>query len=409
MKQWFVVFTALSLLLLIISPACGGGEEVSTTAPTPTATTTTTLTLTLSPTPTPTPIPSNGPVKIGAIAPWSGPMAMTGMLADPIISLVEKQVKDMGGILGGREVKVIKYDSRGSVAEAVAGATKLLKEDKVAALVFGGASGADMEAVCAFAEDSHILYIPYGGVENMAEKKYTVTGTHTYDGYSKAIIDLAEKVIKPKTVAFLASDLWDSRYIIGLCKDRIKSTSFDVVYEQYSPIDTADFTPYLTKIKYTNPDLLITYYQPSEPYLAMAKQIMELDGWGNIKVIAAGGAESSVKLPGAQGWYVFVLWFPGLPYPGSIKFEQDYEALYGKVPTAVSMYYYNPLWTAIHAINLAGTDTDLEKIAQVTRSGDFEWETPLGRAHYTPDGDSGLHPSAAYVKDKILVPVTELQ
>ena len=37
-------------------------------------------------------------------------MAMSGMLADQIIALVEEQVKNMGGILGGREVKFIRGD-----------------------------------------------------------------------------------------------------------------------------------------------------------------------------------------------------------------------------------------------------------------------------------------------------------
>jgi hypothetical protein len=51
---------------------------------------------------------------------------MTGLLADPIIKLVEHQVKDMGGILGGRNIKIVKYDNRGSVAEAGAGAVQLI-------------------------------------------------------------------------------------------------------------------------------------------------------------------------------------------------------------------------------------------------------------------------------------------
>src|SRR4030042_3079600 len=106
MKLWLVAFTVLSLLLLVILPGCGGGGEGKTSAPTfesiATFVTTATPVTTNIQTPTPTPI-NTGPVKAGAIAPWSGPMAMTGMLADPIISLVEKQVKDMGGILGGRE------------------------------------------------------------------------------------------------------------------------------------------------------------------------------------------------------------------------------------------------------------------------------------------------------------------
>ena len=57
---------------------------------------------------------------------------MSGLsYADPVIKLVEWQVKQQGGILGGRDVKIVRYDNRASVAEAVAGAQKLMIDDKV--------------------------------------------------------------------------------------------------------------------------------------------------------------------------------------------------------------------------------------------------------------------------------------
>jgi len=409
LRKYWLLLVVLSLLALLV-PACGKEEKTPTSTsaatamptltvtpgPTPTATTMPTQTATPAPTPT-------GPVKIGAILPWSGPMAMTGLLADPVIKLVEKQVKDMGGILGGREVKVVKYDSRGTVAEAIAGATKLLKEDKVSALVYGGASGADNIAVSDFAEANHILYVDYAGLPELAEKKFTVTGMTTWDEPYVAEYDFTNKVLKPKTAAILASDLTDSHEHGQGYKEGVEPAGTKIVYEEYTTVGTADFTPYLTKIKYAKPDVLLLFYQPSESYLAIAKQIMELGGWGDIEVLGTAAAEQSAKLPGAQGWYVFVLWLPGLPYPGAVKFQQDFQVMYGRMPSSVQVYFYNPLWTAIHAIDLAGTDTDLEKIAQTARSGKLEWDTPMGHAHYTPQGDAGLHLTVAHVEGGKLV------
>ena len=413
MKRWLEVFTVLSLLVLIILPACGKETE-KTPAPTPTMASTasvtftptvaqtTTPTVTLTATATPAP---SGPVKIGAIAPWSGPLAMTGMLADPVIALVEKQVKEMGGILGGREVKFVKYDSRGTVAEVIAGATKLLKDDKVSALVYGGSSGSDNIAVSDFAEANHILYVCYSGDPRLAEEKFTVTGSSTVRGNYTASAGFTNKVLKPKTIAILASDLADSHDYLDGYKKEIETAGTKIVYEQYTPLETTDFMSYLTKIKYVKPDVLLIFYQASEACMAIAKQIMELGGWGDIKVVTVASAESAAKLPGAQGWYVFVLWLPGLTYPGAVKFQQDFQSMYNRMPSSLHVYFYIPLWTAIYAIDLAGTDTDLEKIAQAARSGMLEWETPMGRAHYTTEGDAGLYPSAAQVEEQKLVPV----
>ena len=70
--------------------SCGGGGKNTVTTLTPTSVPTNT------PVTTPTTL---APVKIGDIMSWSGPAAISGLtLADPIIKVVEKQVKDSGAI-----------------------------------------------------------------------------------------------------------------------------------------------------------------------------------------------------------------------------------------------------------------------------------------------------------------------
>jgi len=105
LKRYLLILVALSLLVLLV-PSCGGGGKKTVTTLTPTSIPTVT------PVSTPTPL---GSVKIGAITSWSGPAAISGLaLADPIVKLVEKQVKDMGGILGGRDVQVASATSGGA-------------------------------------------------------------------------------------------------------------------------------------------------------------------------------------------------------------------------------------------------------------------------------------------------------
>lgn len=116
--------------------------------------------------------------------------------------------------------------------------------------------------------------------------------------------------------------------------------------------------------------------------------------------------ESAKSMPGAQGWYMYVFWLPGMDYPGAVKFYDDYQAMYGRPPNANQVYYYNCFWTAINAIKLAGTDTDRVAIARAARSGNLEWDTPMGRAHFAPDGTSGLRSTMAQVVEGKLVLLT---
>ena len=413
MKRCLVLFTALSLLLLIVLPACGGdeGEKTPTASPTITAIPTTTPTSTVGPTATPTvtatatatPTTSE-PVKIGAINSWSGAAAISGLsLADPVIKLVEKQVKDQGGILGGREVKVIRYDNRASVAEAQAGVKKLYYDDKVSAITIGGVSGAEFNAVAAACEELNILYAALAHVEDLVKYKFTVNGSVQREVSRGIGNKFINEVLKPRTAAFFGTDDAQAHSNMEGTKEAIEAAGTKTVYIGYCPIDTTDFSPYLTKIKYEKPDVLYLYSGSNEVHISIAKQIMELGGWGDIKVFTQPSGESAKKQPGAQGWYMYLYWSPELDYPGAAKFVNDYQAMHGRAPSANQVIYYNSLWTAVYAMELAGTDTDRVAIAQAARSGKLEWDTPMGRAHFMPDGTSGLGVVMEQVVDGAMV------
>jgi len=402
-------FIALALALVLIVPilAACGKEKENTPAPVPTSTATATPTPTAIPTATPTPTPS-GPVKIGAINSWSGGAAISGLsLADPIINLVEKQVKDQGGILGGRVVQVVRYDNRGSVAEAEAGAKKLYYDDKVSALTQGGISGAEFEAVAAAAEQLKILYCALGNVANLDKLKFTVNVTVPREAIVTLYYGLITKILKDvKTLAIFGLDLSDARTRGEMIREQLAPLGIKTVYEEYSPLGTNDFMPYLTKIKYLNPDVLVLEHNNNEAVVTIAQQIMELGGWGDIQVVTLPTGDFARTKTGAQGWYVVVMWTSGLDYPGAVKFENDFKAMYNKLPSPTQVYYYNSMWTAIKAIELAGTDTDRVKIAEVARSGKLEWDTPMGHAHFTTDGLSNLSPVLTHIENKELVLVT---
>jgi ABC-type branched-subunit amino acid transport system substrate-binding protein len=403
----------LALLLVItffipVLAACGDNKE-ETSPPTSPATLTMTPTDTPVITPTPTATSVAGPVKLGAINSWSGPASMSGLFfADSCIKVVEQQVKDQGGILGGRDVTVIKYDNRASVAEAQAGVKKLVESDKVSALLFGGTSAAEMLAVAAAADQYPILFCAFS-ITDYKGKIALQMGPSSF-ALENAIMYSVTKIEKAKTIAFLGSDMGDTRERIAHMKESCSAAGIKTVYENYASIDTADFTPYLSKIKYEKPDYLYLEFASSEPYITIAKQVKELGGLGDTKVGGNPAAQSATKQPGADGWYLTLVWFPGSTYPGSIKFENDFKTIIGRAPDPNHVYFYMSLWTAIHAIELAGTDADRDAIIQAAHSGKLGWETPAGFALWSgKDQFSNLGYQLAHVEGGKLVqvPVTE--
>ena len=413
MKRWLVVFTVLSLLLLIILPACGGSGEKKTPEPTITSTpvltatptVTATPTATMGPTITPTPT-SAKPVKIGVISEWSGPLAMSGGLADQIIAVVQQQLKDMGGILGGRQVEFIKGDDGGVTAQSAAEAEKLATKDNVDMLCFGGASGASFNAVAQAAEELKIPYISPATIYDVATMKYTIC-LFTSAPYIEREANFVIEYVKPKTIAWLGYDAKDAHQqldgeggVVG-CRERWKAAGIDIVYEQYFPQDTMDFSAYLTKIKYENPDLVAIMCNNAIQAITINKQVMELGGWGSTKYFSAteqSTNKTAINMPVAVGTYTAVLWLPGSDEPGMKAFEDAFKKVYGRSPTPDLAYYYNNFWTAIKAIELAGT-SDREKVAQAMRSGNLEWDSAWGPLRIPPDGKGAPTLSVAQVQE----------
>jgi branched-chain amino acid transport system substrate-binding protein len=262
-KMYLVVVVVLSLLLPLIT-ACGGGGSNPTSAPTtPVVTTTPNVTITVTPTATaiitstPSPTTSGNPVKIGAINAWSGPVALSGVLSDPVIKLVEWQVKQQGGILGGRELKIVKYDDAGSLPQGVAGANKLVLDEKVSAIVWGGAQGAEFEAISNETEKLKVLFVPLT-LPTVADKKFSVAVMPAFQALVNGPVKLVTEVLKPKTVAILITGGWEDKARVAEgWKQGVEASGINVVYSDATMVGTMDYSPYLTKIKYNNPDVLM--------------------------------------------------------------------------------------------------------------------------------------------------------
>jgi branched-chain amino acid transport system substrate-binding protein len=411
MRRWLVVFTAFSLLLLIVQTGCGGGGGKGTSTTVPIRTVTVTPTVTITPTPTVystatvTPTSAN-PVKIGAVGPWSGSMGMSGVLADQAIALVEWQVKNMGGILGGREVKFIRGDDRGMVAESAGQARRLILDDKVSILTLGGVSAAHFTAVAEVAEELKVPYVALSTVYGVRDMKYCVS-LYWHEPVIARITNFIADVVKPKTVAYIAYDqetahqvLDGAEGIVG-ARERLKAKGIDIISEQYFPQDTMDFSSYITKIRYLNPDLVVTFFVDTGQAVIISKQIAEQGGWGSMKYYCStesGSTQAAIKIPSALGTYVSVLWMPGSDEPGMKAYEDAFKEKYGRVPTPDTTYFYNDFWTAIKAIELAGSD-EPSQIAVALRSGNLEWDSAWGPMRIGTNGIGEVTPMVAQVQE----------
>ena len=105
-----------------------------------------------------------GPIKLGVIAPISGPYAAQGLAGAQGIRLLADHINAAGGLLQ-RQVEVLVEDSQLRPQTAVVKATKLIKQDKVDFLL-GEISGASTLAMNELVDREKILLLsPYTSVE----------------------------------------------------------------------------------------------------------------------------------------------------------------------------------------------------------------------------------------------------
>jgi len=398
--RFLLILMVLSLVVVLVS-ACGGDDNDSD------ASFTTSQTTTAMSTPLATTTTGGEPVKIGVLTAWSGPAAMAGpFFADTSIKTVEKQVEDMWGILGGRPVEFIRGDTGGQVAGAVSAAIKLITNDNVSALAVGGASPAEMTAISELAEEERVFFSCANSIVGIEDLEYTVEANMSSQASANELTDFLLELATPRpdTVGFLNWNDPDQRALVDHVKQNLEDADagIETVYDEYLDPSIMDLSPYLTQIKHADPDYIFVSIDTSQ-FMAMAKQIMELGGWGDIKVITVGTASSSIGMPGAEGWFVITSWHPAKDDPASVKFRENFETVNGRTPTDMHVYFYNAIWTAVQAIEQAGTDDPVD-VARFARSGNLEFDSPMGRAHFDTDGHSGLGNMVLQIQDGTMVP-----
>jgi len=327
--------------------------------------------------------PSGEPIKIGVIYDISGP----GSAYWPMNFQAAEVARDVmyaqyGGVLG-RPVEFVTCDMKSVTSNCTSCARKLVDIDKVTAVIFGGYVTAHSLAVADVTDPAKVLFPVFTTPEPVfyTDYKYVVLNKGRVEPRIKFTAEAIISELAPHTVGFLAADDPGYRAQATQLKDYLKAAGVKTVSEQYFVLDTKDFSPYLTRIKYEKPDVLVTYINYNHAQ-SVYKQIEELGGWGNIVHFAATASAVITQLigaPGCQGTYAYMEWIPGLDTPGSITFQQAFLDSKGKIPDPIQAHAYTAAMIAMLAIEKAGT-TDREKVALAAKW--LDWESPAGRMTY---------------------------
>jgi len=304
-------------------------------------------------------------IRIGALCELSGPASTIGSQQALGIQFAVDEINKTGGIvgkgpgIGGRPIKLIIEDTESKVATGVAKAKKLVERDRVDVLtgvIFSAISLAVQEYIN---KEAKIPYVNAGS-GNPAVSEPPACGKYSFQGLpnSRQLVLpslYAAKKHGPKWF-FIADDYSWGKLSVQLTKDAIKLGSpLETVGEEYSPLGTTNYAPYVTKAMAAKPDVigLVVF---GAGYARILKQINQMGAkahihhnfWSQIDAEAAG--EAVVGMTAGEAYT-----FENPKVPRAQKYAQAYHAAHKRWPDPAAARGSNAVEILALAIQQAGS------------------------------------------------------
>jgi branched-chain amino acid transport system substrate-binding protein len=304
------------------------------------------------------------PIKIGALFAVTGPAAFLGEPERNTAKMVVDEINKAGGVKG-RKLELIAYDTAGDATKAVQLATKLIKDDKVVAIIGPSTTGETM-AVIPVAEKEQIPLISCSAGSKITDpvKKWIFKTAQNDTLAVGKIYEYLQKQKQTKIAILTVSDGFGSSGREQLKAQAAKYGITIVSDDTYGPKDT-DMTAQLTKIRGLQAQAIICWGTNPGPAV-IAKNARQLGiktpvfmshGVSSKKFIElAGDASEGIKLP--SGKVIVADLLPGSdPQRKSLlAFVKDYQNHY----KTEGDHFGGHAWDAVMLIRSAveqGADT----------------------------------------------------
>jgi branched-chain amino acid transport system substrate-binding protein len=202
------------------------------------------------------------PVVFALIEPLSGPFKDVGTEVAAYVEYGVIQVNAAGGVLG-RQVKVIQYDNQMKPDVAVRQAKKAVQEDG-ATVIMNHTSSAVALALAKVAKELNVIHIALHteadeitGAEFETNSFRTCLSTSMHSGILANYFAQSPH----KRFYMLNQDYAFGHAVADSFKKiflRVKRADQEIVGDDYHPMATKDFGPYITKAIAAKPDVIIT-------------------------------------------------------------------------------------------------------------------------------------------------------
>lgn len=313
-------------------------------------------------------------ILVGEYGSLTGGTATFGQSAHQGILMATEEVNTAGGLLG-RKVKVITEDDQSRPEEAKTAVLKLIKQNKVVAVLGEVASSRSLAAAPECQKSKIPMISPASTNPKVTETGDYIFRTCFVDTFQgEGMARFAKEELKLANVAVLKDIKND--YSVGLAdffEKIFKSLGGTIVETQSYSEGDIDFRAQLTAIKAKAPDGIFVPGYYTEVGL-IARQARELgltvpllggDGWDSPKTVEIGGAA-------VNGSYFSNHYAADDPDPKIQAFIQKFKTKNGNVPDAMAVLGYDAASLLFDAIKRAGSAEPSKIRDALAATKDFE-------------------------------------
>jgi len=323
------------------------------------------------------------PLKIGLLLSLSGPAASFGIPERDAAELIVAGLNSQGGV-DGRKIELAIYDDTTNPTEAARGATKLIREDGVVAIIGASTGSGTLAAAPIAAREKIPMLAPNATISVTARESQSypyVFRTMSNDLVNtKQLYDAVIANGAKKVAIFYQEDAYgkDSAiYVKKLAEER----GAPIVDMASAPLKSIEVAAQAVKLRGSSPDAVIM--QVTAPalggaFVRAAKQVgLDVPIWGSMGL----GQKSFIDSSGAAGNGVRLVVFGNWddPSPRQAKLAEIMKAG-GKAPQGFAeLISTNGLLAIVEAARKIKGDItgpvlrdELEKLCKVTTYSDGE-------------------------------------
>ena len=339
-------------------------------------------------------------IRIGILAPLSGPFASGGSSFLQAATLAVEHANAGGGVLGRRATLVV-ADSQGRVDVAKAEALRLISREKVFALIGAYLSEETVGAIGTAVAARKLLVVPVAATAEITDGVIRDYPRYRYVfrvGYSipqwAAMMGEFLRQRGVKTYAFVGASIRWNRELAASLKKTLAPSGIVPVYEAFYSTRNPAFEPVAVSAAAAGPDILVLG-DPGRNSVVFVKRFRE--GGSTIPVLSVGGslgdARVAATLPLSAPLYVQAAAWRGASEAATL-YAEAFEERFGYSPVGYSdTLPYDAVTVLLSAIRAAGRpDTNavlsaLEKGAFPGVAGTYRFDKSHQAAWGTGPGD----------------------